>query len=272
MATRSPPRRTSRIELEQAAREKDDEAPNVALAPIRWNIEKERRSRAATLGLAVDAHDARGAARRALHDADVRALEKKIDKRRRRARLRARTTAPKRFALARESAQRLRSIGRHEDADARAASARRDEENYWRAVSGVDFEAAARRRLRRVDDDFRSTEAAKDDAFAAVKVKLLGDLDSGVKRVLRSNPRTVEDELWKAAHFAKHGRAADLKMLLDARGDRCVHERDRDTAWTPLFFAARHGHLACVKLLCQRGADARAARPPGGFDQTARRL
>ena len=41
----------------------DDETPNLALAPLRWNIEKERRARGAALKSAEEAFDAEAARR-----------------------------------------------------------------------------------------------------------------------------------------------------------------------------------------------------------------
>lgn len=49
----------------------EDEAPNIALAPIRWNIDKERRERKADLDRAVDAFEAGAAYRACAQDAEV---------------------------------------------------------------------------------------------------------------------------------------------------------------------------------------------------------
>jgi len=240
------------------------ERPNIALAPVRWNIEKERRIRTAVLDNAVHAFEAGAAARRAAHDGDLRKLDRKIEKRRRRARRKAREDAPKRFALMRESADHLRQVGRFEESEAAAEKAKREEEAYWHSVSGVDFETRATRRIAATNKVFDAKEEAREAEFGEVKKTLLSELDMGTKQVLRANPRTVEDEMWKCAHFAKHGMALRLEELFARRdGPTLCAERDRDTAWTPLFFAARHGHFACVKLLCENGADTRVVDPRG---------
>ena len=53
----------------------DNEQPNLALAPLRWNIEKERRARGAALKSAEATFDAEAARRRAGFDASKRARD-----------------------------------------------------------------------------------------------------------------------------------------------------------------------------------------------------
>lgn len=86
-------------------------------------------------------------------------------------------------------------------------------------------------------------------------------MDTAVKMVLRSNLRTVDKEVWKASHFSACGNAENLKELLQRRGRNAANERDRDTSWPPLFFAARSGSVECTKLLLECGADVKARDP-----------
>lgn len=86
-------------------------------------------------------------------------------------------------------------------------------------------------------------------------------MDTAVKMVMRSNLRTVDKEVWKASHLSACGNAEKLRELLQRRGKNAAEERDRDTAWPPLFFAARSGSIECAKLLLECGADARARDP-----------
>ena len=60
----------------------DNEQPNLALAPLRWNIEKERRARGAALKSAEEAFDAEAARRRAGFDASKRARDHAVAERR----------------------------------------------------------------------------------------------------------------------------------------------------------------------------------------------
>ena len=241
----------------------EDEAPNVALAPLRWNIDKERRFRKAKLDEATDAFEAGCAYRACAHFHAYAALEKKIERRRRKAKLAARETAPKRFKLMRESVAHLRQCQRFDESKAKEEAVQREEDAYWHTVSGKDFEDQAAKRLDHLKTAFDNEELAHERAFSVVRKQLLSELDTNTKAVLRANPKTVEDELWKAAHFAKTGNAERLEELLARRGAKVTMERDRDTSWTPLFFASREGNYECVKVLCAYGADTRAVDPKG---------
>ena len=120
-------------------------------------------------------------------------------------------------------------------------------------MSGKDFEEEAAKRVAALEKAFEVAETGHEDGFSVVRKQLLSELDTHTKRVFRSNPKTVEDELWKAAHFAKHGHIDRLNELLARRGAKVTYERDRDTSWTALFFAARHGHLPCVGARAGKG-------------------
>ena len=163
----------------------------------------------------------------------------------------------------RESVHNLKDHGRVEESKARYEAVKREEAAYWTAVAGVDFEEKAAKKIAANRAAFERREEELENGFSVERKHLLSLLDSNVKRVLRSNPKTVEDELWKAAHFAKHGRSDRLEELLARRGHKVTTERDRDTSWTPIFFAARGGHLECVKILCIYGADAKIVDPRG---------
>lgn len=89
-------------------------------------------------------------------------------------------------------------------------------------------------------------------------------MDTAVKTLMRTNPRSVDEEVWKAAHLAACGDAKKLDALLRRRGKQVAEEKDKDTSWPPLFFAARSGSAACAKLLLDCGADVQA-RDPGGL-------
>ena len=239
----------------------DDETPNLALAPLRWNIEKERRARGAALKSAEEAFDAEAARRRAGFDASKRARDHAVAERRAAAQRDGLQKAPKRFDRARQAISTLRRVGRKDEASRRMRKLRSMERDYWQQVSGVQFEAAEADASRRFNHDFEAKQRAKEQAFHKTRTKLANQVDEGVKRVYRANPRTVDDEMWRAAHYAKHGDATKLGYMLDLHGESEVHRRDPDSAWTPLFFAAQGGHAACVRLLCARGADVKLRDP-----------
>ena len=239
----------------------DNEQPNLALAPLRWNIEKERRARGAALKSAEAAFDADAARRRAGFDASKRARDHAVAERRKAAQRDGLKVAPKRFDRARQAIATLRRVGRKDEASRRTRKLRSMERDYWQQVSGVQFEAAEADASRRFNHDFEAKQRAKEQAFHKTRTKLANQVDEGVKRVYRANPRTVDDEMWRAAHYAKHGDATKLGYMLDLHGESEVHRRDPDSAWTPLFFAAQGGHAACVRLLCARGADVKIRDP-----------
>ena len=57
----------------------------------------------------------------------------------------------------------------------------------------------------------------------------------------RTNAKTVEDEVWKACHHAAVGDLGALADLLSRRAAAVVDERDADSSWPPLHFAAKGG-------------------------------
>jgi tetratricopeptide (TPR) repeat protein len=238
-----------------------NEAPNVALAPLKWNIEQERRTRTVALRAAEDAFAAGAAVRRASHDAEQRARDRDVAQRRTSARRAGLESAPKRFDRARQAVATLRRVGRKDAAATQARKLKTMEAAYWTQVSGKAFERAAADEATELDEAFAKKQHAKTTAFRKTRTKLANAVDAGVKRTYRANPRTVDDEVWKAAHYAKHGDVDQLAYMLDLHGHAEVHRRDPDSAWTPLFFAARGGHAACVRLLCARGADPKARDP-----------
>ena len=236
-------------------------SPTRELAPLRWNIEKERRARGAALASAEQAFDAEASSRHANFDATRRARDVDVAKRRKAAQRDGLKVAPKRFDRARQAIATLRRVGRKDEASRRTRKLRSMERDYWQQVSGVQFEAAEADASRRFNHDFEAKQRAKEQAFHKTRTKLANQVDEGVKRVYRANPRTVDDEMWRAAHYAKHGDATKLGYMLDLHGESEVHRRDPDSAWTPLFFAAQGGHAACVRLLCARGADVKIRDP-----------
>ena len=120
----------------------DDQQPNLALAPLRWNIEKERRARGAALASAEAAFDAEADRRRAGFDASKRARDHAVAERRAAAQRDGLKVAPKRFDRARQAIATLRRVGNKKEASRRTRKLREMERNYWQQVSGVQFEAA----------------------------------------------------------------------------------------------------------------------------------
>ena len=135
--------------------------------------------------------------------------------------------APKRFDRARQAIATLRRVGRKDEASRRTRKLRSMERDYWQQVSGVQFEAAEADASRRFNHDFEAKQSAKAAAFHKTRTKLANAVDEGVKRVYRANLRTVDDEMWRAAHYAKHGDATKLGYMLDLHGESEVHRREK---------------------------------------------
>ena len=137
----------------------------MALAPLRWNIEKERRARGAALKSAEAAFDADAARRRAGFDASKRARDYAVAERRAAAQRDGLKVAPKRFDRARQAIATLRRVGRKDEASWRTRKLRSMERDYWQQVSGVQFEAAEADASRRFNHDFEAKQRAKEQAF-----------------------------------------------------------------------------------------------------------
>ena len=162
---------------------------------------------------------------------------------------------PKKFEVLRKSALNLRRLGRPEEALKKEELVGKMARDYWFRDWGRDFERDAKKELENLDIVERQREKEDRIAYEKELKRVRRSMDVAVKCALRAHPSTMEEEVWKASHLAATGDALKLKDLLVRRGRRAADERDRDTSWPPLFFAARAGRADCAKILLDAGAD-----------------
>lgn len=231
-----------------------------ALGALRWKLVKVRREHEAKVGAVAEAHRSTRE-RCAANFAERREeLVAKHAQQRDKGKASARARQPKKFEAMRASISNLRRLGRA--TDDKEALLRRMEQDYWERVAGVAFEEAAKSNLKALDDEEAKALDANARSYRSEMMRVRRDMDAAVHAARRARPTTSDDEVWKACHLAGAGQFDKLRDLLSRR-DGAVHERDRDSSWTPLFFAARSGHAECATLLLQNGADVRARDEKG---------
>lgn len=250
-----------RARLEEVKEALRHEIPNVALGPLRWNTSKVRSDYEARLEALADQRRVAAEGRRRRFGKRRAKILARQKKEREAAMLASRSYQPKKIGALRASVDNLRRLDRRECADKKEEQLRRMEEDYWRNVSGTRFEEKAKEELDSLQAEELEAEIEDERAYDQRMRTVRLEMDAAVDASRRSNRKSVDEKVWKAAHFSASGNVEKLEELLKRRGTEAAEERDGDTSWTPLFFAAQSGNIECAKLLLEYDADVMARDP-----------